>query len=466
MTTERKNGVLADMSAAVIGDRLYRAIADSELGIMADDGNREKIIVQRHSRIDDVLLDEIKNRVKQNILNNDIDCNYEDDEERLLEIINGSRKFRTLVYPFTYFPYSDEVNGESIYTISELPNDFCEKYYSINNAVRKEKFPFHSRIVAAVNMAEAIAMLRVYFKDYLERLIPEAFYVNVENGDIKVIIDRLMSSDNLGLTEDQEYLRIKRREMYKLETEDLLKFAAYTSFRLICIESPYDGKETLIKYPLLTVRAYAEINSGKYGFIFSKERDALSEYTDKEMQKKWNSVPRKVRETISEILDSGGKCDISIGHWLKNMRTLRDCLVYVNGQFKLCDPDVSNKVSFLSSDEYSIPIWPKKALYWYHVGIDIDKVDNEIVAGISADGYMENLSKITWMVRYDSAKEFIIPGEKIKPVVGMEISINEICFKVVNGEKPVRTGTDLGSPPDYAAFGTHRSVDVVDLNEI
>lgn len=465
MVDEKTNGVISDMSVAIIGGRIYRSVPRTEKGIFLEDKNRDLVLVQRHKNADDIAYKTLMNEIMIRCIDGGSDHSDQSSiEEEFAEVAGKSRRFRSIIFPFNRFKGENEKKETCSYTVAELPDNFCDKYKTIDSAFRKGNFAFHSRVITALNLAEAFFSLDNYFYGYLTCLVPEAIYINTDDGDVRIIIDRLLSRD-IELPEgNNEYLRIVCGDEDTINRSDLLRYLAYTSFRLICIENPYDGKGALIEFPLLTNNAYKAINSGKYGFIFSEAKDEYSEYIDKETYQRWNLLPGKIKDVFSAVLDNKGDA-LDVGEWLKNMRILRDCLVLVNGQFKLCDPDVSNKVSFLVSDDYYIPVWPRKALYWYHVGIPVDNVAKEVVAGINNDGYIENMTDEQWVVENKSHLAYLAPGKSIKPEMGMDIEINNTHFKVVSGEKAVRTGVDLGNPSDYPAFSIKQEIDIIDLNE-
>jgi len=117
---------------------------------------------------------------------------------------------------------------------------------------------------------------------------------------------------------------------------------------------------------------------------------------------------------------------------------MRDSLVYVNSQFKFCDPDVSNKVLFMVVDDFKIPVWPKKAVYWYHVDIPLYESQNGIVAGVTVrEGkyYLSNLSGNPWAVTLNSVTEWVEPEQSIQIIEGMVIKLGDSkSIKVQSGE--------------------------------
>lgn len=465
MADENKNGVLGNMSAAVIGGRLYREIKGADIGIMSEDGYRDVILVQRHKDPDVSNRKIIDYEIMRRCINEkDVLTDHNAIEDSFSEVINKSRRFKSIIVPFNHFRGEDDKKSACSYTVAELPREFYDKYETINMVYRKNSFAFHSRVVMALNLSEAFSTLEKYFDGYLTRLVPEAIYVNTDDGDVKIIIDRLLSRDIDLRESDNEYLRIICGGEETLDNSDLIRYLVYTSFRLLCIDNPYDGKNTLINYPLLTAKAYEVINSGNYGFIFSDTKDEYSEYIDKEAWQRWNLLPGMIKRAFSAILDDK-RSTLEVDEWLKYMRILRDCLVLVNGQFKLCDPDVSNKVSFLVSDEFSIPVWPRKAIYWYHVGLLTDNVTKEVVAGINTDGFMENMTDEQWVIENKSKVAYLAPGKSIKPEIGMDIEINNTRFKVVSGEKVVRTGEDAGSPPVYSGLNATWDMAFIEIND-
>lgn len=465
MVDEKMNGVLGNMSAAVIGGRRYREVLGADTGIMLEDGSHDVVLVQRHKDPDVSNRRIIDYEIMRRCINEKDDlADYNAVEEAFSEVINKSKCFKSIIVPFNHFRGEDDKNSVCSYTVAELPGNFYDKYETIDMVYRKNSFAFHSRVVMALNLAEAFFALEKYFDGYLTKLVPEAIYVNTDDGDVKIIIDRLLSRD-IDLRESgDEYLRIVCGDEETLDKSDLIRFLVYTSFRLICIENPYDGKDALIDYPLLTAKAYEAINSGDYGFIFSETKDEYSEYIDKEALQRWNLLPRMIKRAFSAILDNKSGV-LEVDEWLKYMRILRDCLVLVNGQFKLCDPDASNKVSFLANDEYSIPVWPRKAIYWYHVGLLADNVTKEVIAGINTDGFIENMTDEQWVIENKSKVAYLAPGKSIKPEIGMDIEINNTRFKVVSGEKAVRTGVDAGSPPAYSGLNISQDMAFIELND-
>ena len=456
---EDTNAVDINMTIAIIGGRHYRKVEKAETGVMCGTKDRDLVLVQKHenpgSNKHGVFDYEIMCRCT-GINDNNID--YTNVEECFMELINESRRFKSFIIPFNHF---DSLDARCSYTVAELPPDFYNKYETIDKVHGKKNFAFHSRVLTVLNLAEAFFSLASYFDGYLKRLVPEAIYVNIEDGDVKIIIDRMMSRDIDSQNANNEYLRLICDEEEVIDQSSLLRFLAYISFRLICNENPYDGKDALIDYPILTTSAYKTINSGIYGFVFSETRDEYSEYIDKEAYQKWNMLPGKIKKIFSAVLDSEDET-LGVEEWQKYMRMLRDCLVLVNGQFKLCDPDSSNKVSFLVSNDYSIPIWPRKAVYWYHVGIPADTVEKEVIAGINVDGYIENKTDEQWVIDNKSKMAYLAPGKSIKPEVGMDIEINNTHFKVVNGEKVVRMSVDMGSPPDSVMRNNSQIIDYFD----
>ena len=465
MVDKNSNGFLSDMSGAVVGGRIYQKVPGAEHGIMSENNNQDMILVTRHKNSDVSDYRIIDHELVRRCAGVTDDFADQDTiEDLFFEKVSRSRFFRSFVFPFGRYTGENEKKEACSYTVAEIPSDFCDKYKPIDSVFRRGNFAFHSRILTVLNLAEAFFTLESYFDGFLVSLVPEAIYVNTDDGNVKIVIDRLLSRDVELIEENDECLRIVCDAENTIRRPDILRFVAYISYRLICIENPYDGKRALIDYPLMTNTAYKAINSGKYGFVFSTHKNEYSKYIAKEAFQRWSQLPGRIKNVFSAVLDNEN-ITLDMAGWLKNMRLLRDCLVFVNGQFKLCDPEASNKVSFLASDDYYIPVWPRKALYWYHVGIPDEDVTSEVIAGINNDGYIENMTDEQWVVEYKSHQAYTAPGKSIKPEIGMDIEINNIHFQVVSGEKLVRTGVNLGGSPDYSGFSVEQGIDIIDLND-
>ncbi len=449
---EDRDVVSPDLKAAKIRGQWYNSVLGADTGIMEHESAKKMILVQNYKGVDKQHLNsEIKQMADRFFgLDGGADCITSYDE-KLSESIRRLKGFKYIIYPFTYFIQLDKTNGNVCYTVCELPQEFSNRYCTLDRAVGRSDFTLHSRVVAALNFAEVIKMLNQYFDGLIYRFTPDAFYVNVENGDVKVIIERLFYCQSVDYERRVDYLSYGGG-IHILIEEYFIKFEAYTIFRLLCADNPYDGRETMMMFPLLSAQALKRINSGEFGFIFSDCGNRYSEYIGKDAFQKWKNLPASLRKLLEHELKRKPGTGIykSSDEWLKYMRMLRDCLVFVKGQFRLCDPDVSNNVKFIKTGDYSIPIWPRKAVYWYHIGMQENLVENGVVAGVDTDGYIENYSSLSWYMTCDRLHRMIKPGEKIEPEIGMEIEIEDAVLYIVNGENPVHDNDDIGMPFDIS----------------
>lgn len=440
----------ADMQKATISGREYGSVAGAESGVMkALSGTDDTIIIQKYRGVGEPEL----NRKKSTILKHLSDTygltgNSDEIEESMMENLN---EYKAFIYPFTYFNYP--VKSQVCYTVCELPSEFTDKYCILDKAVCRSSFLLYARVVAALNLANIFKTLTKYFRGIIYKVRAEAFYVNTDNGEVKVIVERLLGDRECDPGNRVDYMTLEDQGSGSIEESDISRFEAYTVFRLLCMENPFDGCKTITEYPLLSKKALLKINSGEFGFIFTNNgENKYSEYIGRDSYENWKRIPSRLRDAIEMELErktNGGKF-ITSDEWLKNMRVLRDCLVQVNGQYKLCDPDVGNDVLFIKVGDYSIPIWPRKAVYGYHVGIQENDVKNGVVAGITMEGYIKNHSDSQWDVTNNGKMNTIRPGGAIKPVVGMKIEINGVCLQIVDGKIPAGNHVDMVPMPDLA----------------
>lgn len=353
-----------------------------------------------------------------------------------------SKEFQSTIAPDWYWCCSEAEGGESFFTSSKLPKGSSQKYYPLCRAVSRPNFLLQMRVMAALHLAEALRMLHHDFCVY--QLPPDAFFVNTESGDVQVFLEKRRNRETPQ--EGQEEA---------LKESQFVRFGAYATFRLLCVENPFDGQETLVEYPLLTPNALRKIHSGEYGFIFSECGNRFSEYSGKETLMRWRTIPSGLRESMKEALSAKESLDTE--DWLNQMRMLRDSLVYVNGRFRLCDPALSNNVLFVEAGDFKIPIYPRKAVYWYHVGLRGEQTDQGIAVGITGDRLLKNLTTEKWRVVYEKMTFFTEPGDCLEPKDGMQIQIEDTCLRIINGKVPNAPCT-IPQSGSWAANGQeHRS---------
>jgi hypothetical protein len=105
-------------------------------------------------------------------------------------------------------------------------------------------------------------------------------------------------------------------------------------------------------------------------------------------------------------------------------------------------------------DDYKIPVWPKKAIYWYHVAIPINESKNGVIAGVTMrDGryYLNNLSGNVWGAILNNTTFWIYPEREVEIVEGMTIKLeNEKTIKIINGAiaDPVKVADSMSQSTD------------------
>ena len=341
--------------------------------------------------------------------------------------MGGIKELKNLIYPNNYV-------GSSV---EEL---LGEKYCRLDQAIPMKNFPFHARVLSAMNLTDTIKGIWEQFQGLVYYLGPEAVFVHVETGDIKVVVDRCFDA-KLGVKKRYEFLftlNPNEDAQGPLNEEEIFHFLVYTTFRLLCIDDPFDGCDTLLQYPYMNSKAIEKIHKGNYQFVFGENSNHCSEYIGDIAPVRWKNLPRFLKQAYTQAFSRGEEecgCVRTAEAWLKIMRQVRDCLVFVNNQFRLCDPDMSNRILFMEIDAYKIPVWAKKAIYWYHVGIDYDTQTNGLVAGINRDGLLENKSQKNWMVNVDGTTSFVEPESSIRLKEGMQIWLTDSAkMQIVSGE--------------------------------
>ena len=414
---------ISDSGRIIIEDRVYYPDNNGVEGMLHNSTTNEKAFLKHYT--DQKIIDAI-----------------ESFEYDVLAVERNKRGFKNIIYPQIMKQNSVLDENAKYYAFTEIPDFSGPSVHKLSSSLSTNGFSIYSRIMAATNLAETLNLIQSYIGKNILSIHPEDIYINTENGDVYIWIEQWLSEfvdlrtvDDFGFSPEWY-----ARDDKNVTEADLRFFMAYVIFRLLCNDDPFDGSETLLQFPLLTEEAARLMRANRYGFVLSKGRNCVSEYIGQGLWKKWRNLPTFLRNEIEKSFTAGIEIPderTEISQWVKVMQKLRDCLVYVNGQFRFCDPDVSNKVLFMVVDDYKIPVWPKKAIYWYHVGIPINESRNGIIAGVTAkEGryYLNNLSGNVWGATLNNTSFWIYPEREIEIAEGMTIQLeNGKIIKVVNG---------------------------------
>ncbi len=422
---------ISDSGRIIIEERIYYPENNDVDGMLHNSTTNEKAILKQCT--DQKIIDAI-----------------EAFEYDVWAVEGNKRSFKNIIYPRIMKQSSTLDENAKYYIFTEIPNFSGPSIHKLSSSLSINGFSIYSRIMAATNLTEALNVIHGYIGKNILSIHPEGIYVNIENGDVYIWIEQWLSEcvDPSAVSDFGFSPEWYTRNEKNVTEADLRFFLAYVIFRLLCNDDPFDGSETLLQFPLLTDEAMRLMRADKYGFVLSKNNNCVSEYIGQGLWNKWRNLPTFLRNEIEKSFTTGIENPderTEISQWVKVMQKLRDCLVYVNGQFRFCDPDVSNKVLFMVIDDYKIPVWPKKAIYWYHVDIPINESKNGIIAGVtSKEGhyYLNNLSGNVWGATLNNTSFWIYPEREIEIVEGMTIQLeNGKIIKIENGlvDDPKRT---------------------------
>lgn len=372
----------------------------------------------------------------------------EDFECEVLQNKEDSRVLKNVLVPRIFRRDGGEGEPDEFYLLTELPEDWMdEDIHPLSKAFSAAGFSIYNRVLAGLRLAEILCVFQKHIGKAILSIQPEQIYINTQTGEVFIWAEQWLRSIS-GKEETgcagfpPEWFA---REEKVFDRQDLQFFAAYAIFRLLCGDDPFDGSETLLEFPLLTPQAVRAIGAGGYRFVLAKGENANAgcEYIGKGMLRKWKAFPDFIRSEFERTFTAGveqreERPDLS--QWVQTMRKLRDCLVFVNGQFRFCDPDVSNPVLFMQVDDYKIPVWPKKAVYWYHVDLPLHESSNGVVAGISVKNdkyYLNNLSGSVWGATLKNTTLWIYPENDVEVVKDLVIRFeNKKELKIVSGQFP------------------------------
>ena len=333
----------------------------------------------------------------------------------MLETFHSDKNLHSIIYPYVYKVQNDSDGNFKIYTINEIPEEFRSKYKKYVNVVFDSQFAINKRLLAIANILDALQALSKKFNNYFKHINNDAIYIDVESGDVKILLEKMISFQR-GRTEMSINADI-----------------AYIVFELLCMANPYDGKKTLEEIPLLTQKTKGIINSQIKEFVFGDNENGISKYIGKEMLARWNALPLIIRNALEDNLDKNKSARIyDINEWIFTVRKSRDLLVFVNRSFRFCNPAEKNQILFFEIDKFLIPIWPRKAVYGYHVG-DLDYSESrQVILGVNQEKNVVNHSTKTIFIKLENRTIPVEEGGDFRPECGMEVVVENICIHVIN----------------------------------
>lgn len=336
-------------------------------------------------------------------------------EIEALDILHNDSRLNSIIFPYS-FDIQNDLDGKiKIYTINEVPEEFESKYKKYINVVFDSRFAINVRLSVIANILDVLQALNEKFNNYFECIDSDAIYIDIESGDVKIILEKMLSCQR------------KKKEV------NINADIAYIVFELLCMANPYDGRKTLVEVPLLTPKMKDIINYQIKEFVLADNENGVSKYIGKEMLARWNALPPIIRNVLEDNLDKGrSSITYDINDWIFVIRKLRDLLVFVNRSFRFCNLAEKNQILFFKIDVFLVPIWPRKALYGYHVGETDYLKSQQVILGVNQEGRVVNYSPTDIFLKLEDKQVKVETGEAFLPECGMEILVDNKCITIAN----------------------------------
>lgn len=406
-----------------IGDVEYLMI-DRKRGIFQEISSSRLFLFDQHKDYsDDELQQLIQRFLGENSQNShrQFEACYQKNEStssNLQAIYNKIRQckaWQNILVPDLLYEYKN-----SLVVRMPAPDDICD-YQTIPHVAYNTALPIRTKILILDSLTGLIMTLRDSFPSALKRLGANCVHVNPKTGDVRVLLNRCIDSaaDEQEFAEDEMFLEVHSPD--GLSEQMIVRFLIYTAFVLIVRRNPFDCRAAMMQYPLLTKQAIRDINTGRFGFHASASGQNGAAEADS-ADKVWRSLPTFFRNVIqSELSSSGQVHHLTLKEWQMKIRMLRDSLIIVKNKNVLYDWDVDQSLMLLKCNGYLIPVYPRKAIYWYHLGLSYTNGENGVIAGIDADYNLKNNSTILWTTKKGSQ---INKGKAIKLRPGLVINIS------------------------------------------
>lgn len=412
----------------------YRLL-DRVRGVFQKVGSSQCYILQEHENKSDDDLYELINQViseynrncRRNIaLNPRNDTSLNDGLKAVCDEIHKSKSWMNIILSECIIKTKSKIAS-----LCPVPDNISE-YKTISDIAYNEALSIRTKILALDNLTNMITTIYHSVPSKIKRIGANCIYVNPNDGNVIVILDRCLDINAYRSECSEDGLFLELSEKNGLTERMLVRFLAYTAFIVICRNNPYDVTAALKLYPLLTKPAARKINEGQMGFVFSTP-NCDNPINSDNIEKVWKLLPSFFRASMCNELDNNSREDkhSSLKQWQIQIRMLRDSLIIVKNRPVLYDWDLQQNLLLLKCNEYLIPVWPRKAIYWYHVGLSYSDGENGIIGGIDADLRLKNNSNILWFSKKGIQ---ISRGQSIKLEEGMIINVGSQTIKILAGK--------------------------------
>ena len=153
--------VRRDGKGVKLGDRFFYRIHEGFKQVMKDPDTKELVLLQSYYGLKPEQIHDTRREILRHFFSKHSgDWTEEEAEELEMQILDNLRSRRAckgIVAPFCYTTEPAEDGCRNVYTVSELPEGFLEKYRRIDEAVLLPEFPLRARVLAALNLSDAVA---------------------------------------------------------------------------------------------------------------------------------------------------------------------------------------------------------------------------------------------------------------------------------------------------------------------
>lgn len=324
-------------------------------------------------------------------------------------------------------------NLDTIVMLCHVPDNICD-YVTLSEIMNVENISVRTKIIILNNVTDIVTTLYDCFTTNMKRIAADCIYVNPKDGSVLFMFERSLDQ-NINISnyeKDSFFLEIS--ESNGLTEQMLIRFLAFVSFMFLCNRNPYDVPEYMALYPLLTTKASQIINNGEKGFILSETN--IVYVNDELCKKKWRYLPTYFRKVICSELNKGKDASqiMDLKQWQSQIRMLRDSLIIVKSKPVFYDWETQQSLLLIRCNDYLVPVWPRKAVYWYHISSSDINYDNPIVGGIDADMNLRNQSNFVWTYTRAGKRGNLYSGQSVKLEAGLSIIIDNQEIKVLDGD--------------------------------
>ena len=323
------------------------------------------------------------------------------DEDKSLKQINGIVDYPEL-YPHLQLPLGGSRNSSNTQELIFFPYYEDTSLEPLESVLFGKNMSLTQRFVLSLSIAAAISELESVFTELqIRQLRLNAFLVNMKNSMVTIncseLCENYTAEENateyekmaaLGLMPPEWY---EDKETFTITIAALRHLLAICIFRFICAEDPFDGWDTLQKYPYRGSEALSQIYGKNAKFILARgSKNPANNYIGWRAYAIFSAISPRLQKLFNDAFVKGIQDPSqrpSSKAWIDNQKYMISWFMVSGQEWRVVD--LINGTGTIENTEYlvinngnTVPLVDEKPLYQFMFDPESDPIQEKVIGKI------------------------------------------------------------------------------------